>query len=181
MLCVLSVVVVPIWIAQSDRNKTIGDPTSPVAQAPSQSPLPIRTPSQNNYDRGFKSGSDYGKLIGAHPESGGMGTEEAIAQDARGSAIRDDRTREDADWQRGWIDGYKKGFISLRGAGRKEEDFEKLSWSNAFPNVKLYNHARRQVATIIDTEPISGLITVRYKRAGLSKRSVLKHCRVYGL
>lgn len=134
------------------------------ARGPGASPRPQATADDADYKRGYKEGLKTGKFEAKQP--GGMSTEEGLQSAARGSAIREDRTRESAEWQRGWIDGYKQGFTSIRGPGRREADYENLSWSSALPGVKLYNNDGHHEVTIVSADPSAGLITVRYKADG---------------
>lgn len=134
---------------------------------------------QADYKRGFQAGLDYGRLQGNHPEEGGMPLQEGLELMARGFATLPNGEMESARWQQGWIDGFKKGFSSIRGPGRNEAEFETLTINNAVGGLKLYNNDGSHVATIISADPASDLMTVRYVNGTVEPKKISALSRVW--
>jgi hypothetical protein len=64
----------------------------------------------------------------------------------------------------------KKDFV-LRKKLRRPEDYEKISWSNAKPQVRLYNYDEQEVAKITDINKDKSLI-IRYVNDGYKTQKI---------
>lgn len=111
---------------------------------------------------GHQEGRDWGK-----ERTSGLPTEFGLQHMANGWAENRSQGNKIA-WKAGWIDGFKKGFASMRGGlgATGNPSFEKLSWDNVKVGAKLYENDEKLVATIVSADSESGLIHVKYRKSG---------------
>jgi hypothetical protein len=128
------------------------------------SPTPIANKNSPDYQAGYKKGFQEGKSW-ARDTEGGMpypvGIRVMAQNQAKGSKAKDVDS-----WQSGWENGFTDGFRSIKPSKIKQEDYEQLSWSNAKPNVKLYDNEGNYKAMIISADQSAGMITVKYGKEG---------------
>jgi hypothetical protein len=138
-------------------------PTTPANTPPVKAKSAVNSP---NYKAGYNAGSQEGKRWAGDPE---QGTPQDFALEIMASRVAEANGK-DNDWERGWLDGFKRGFASKRGgrmpSAENDADFEKLSWSNSAPGVKIYDNSQRHTATVVSTDENSGLVYVRYVKSG---------------
>jgi hypothetical protein len=141
------------------KNSIIAETTTMGTQ-PSPTPSLLDSNSsdyQDGYKRGLKEGTGWVKQF-----KGGTTPPPALITAVGQTQAEKLRPKDPVLWQKGWEDGFGKGYASAKWEGRQQDEYERLTWSNAKPGVKLYDDNGKHRMTVVSVDQAAGIITVKY-------------------
>lgn len=136
-----------------------------VEQSPAPTPLTTESPTnpkssaeyQAGYKRGYKEGRSWAKEV----VGGGMPTAQGIRMMASYQAS-ESGSKDQAAWGDGWADGFGDGYQGIKPPKINSSNLQAVSWANAKPGVKLYDHEGNYQVTITSVNEAEGTIRVKY-------------------
>jgi hypothetical protein len=160
--------------ANENTEKNQAPPLASPSVSPTPTPLTVESPSnpksspeyQTGYKRGYKEGRSWAKEV----VGGGMPTSQGIRTMASYQAS-ESGSKDQPSWADGWYDGFGDGYQGIKPAKIHSSNLQPLSWANAKPGVKLYDHEGNYQVTITTVNQAYGTITVKYpaSRGGVTE------------
>lgn len=151
-------------VTDANPNLATQSSVSPSA-SPTPNPPPTVAPanpkSSPEYQAGYKRGHKEGRSWAKEVVGGGMPTAQGIRTMASYQAS-ESGSKDQAAWEDGWCDGFGDGYQGIKPPKINSSNLQTLSWANAKPGVKLYDHEGNYQVTIISVNEAQGTIRVKY-------------------